>query len=92
MNDAYEFRMASRGDEPALRDLLAAASLPVDDLSIDAQEYLLARSGAELVGCVGLEACGDAGLFRSFAVAIAGARVSARRCSTGSSRAPSCAG
>ena len=68
MNDAIEFRLASGADEPALRALLASASLPVDDLSIDTQEFLLAHSGATLVGCVGFEAYGDAGLLRSFAV------------------------
>lgn len=68
MSDAFEFRLAARGDEPALRSLLAEASLPVDDVSTDAQEYVLACSGTALVGCVGLEPRGDSGLLRSFAV------------------------
>ncbi len=68
VNDTFEFRLASGGDEPALRSLLADASLPVDDISTDAQEYVVAHSGTALVGCVGLEPRGDAAMLRSFAV------------------------
>jgi amino-acid N-acetyltransferase len=68
MTDALEFRLATREDEAEVRALLASASLPVDDLSTDAQELLLAHAGTTLVGSVGLEAFGDAGLLRSFAV------------------------
>jgi N-acetylglutamate synthase-like GNAT family acetyltransferase/mannose-6-phosphate isomerase-like protein (cupin superfamily) len=68
MTDAFEFRLAAREDEPALRSLLAAASLPVDDLSMDTQEYVLAFSGGALVGSVGLEQRVDSALLRSFAV------------------------
>ncbi len=64
----YEFRPATRDDEPAVCALLTSASLPADDVSVDRQEYVLARSGGTLVGCVGLEAHGDLGLLRSFAV------------------------
>lgn len=68
MSDRIEFRLATPDDDPELRALLASASLPVDDVSVNGQEYVLARAGGELVGCVGLEACGDSGLLRSFAV------------------------
>ena len=68
MTDAFTFRLANRGDEAALRSLLAAASLPVEDLSTDGQEYVLAESGTALVGCVGLEPHAGVGLLRSFAV------------------------
>lgn len=63
-----EFRSWTPGDVPAVRALLASASLPVDDVSADRQELVLAHDGATLVGCVGLEAYGDAALLRSFAV------------------------
>lgn len=69
MSDRYEFRPSRPGDEVAIRALLAAASLPVEDLSTGRQEFVLAHSGGALVGCVGLEAYGDVGLLRSFAVA-----------------------
>lgn len=68
MTAAFEFRLATAEDEPALRSLLAAASLPIDDLSTGVQEFVLAFSRGSLAGCVGLEARGDAGLLRSFAV------------------------
>jgi amino-acid N-acetyltransferase len=48
--------------------LLAAASLPVEDVSLARQEFLVARAGGRLVGCVALERHGDAALLRSFAV------------------------
>lgn len=64
----YEFRLATPDDEPAVRALLAAASLPVDDVSASRVDLVLAFAGGALVGCVGLEVCGDAGLLRSFAV------------------------
>ncbi len=70
MSEAIEFGPAGPGDEAALRALLSAASLPVDDLSVGGeQEYVLARAGGALVGCVGLEVHGEAGLLRSLAVA-----------------------
>lgn len=69
MKDSIEFRLASAEDEPALRSLLSAAALPVDDVSTREQDYVLAHVEGALVGCVGLEVHGDAGLLRSFAVA-----------------------
>ena len=68
MNDGFEFRLATREDVPALRALLGSTSLPVDDVSTDEQEYILAISGTTLVGCVGLEPRGELALLRSFAV------------------------
>lgn len=68
MSERFEFRLSTPDDEPALRALLGSESLPVDDVSAQRQEYVLAHSGRTLVGCVGLEACGDSGLLRSFAV------------------------
>ncbi len=38
------------------------------------QRFLVAREGGELVGCIGLEVHGEAGLLRSFAVAPASRR------------------
>lgn len=68
MSAGLEFRVATPEDEPRLRALLSSASLPTDDLSVGAQEYLLVFDGTELVGAVGLEAAGEAALLRSFAV------------------------
>jgi arsenate reductase len=56
-------------DGPALRTFLQAAELPVDDVEIGRQEYLLAREGGRIVGSVGLEVAGADALVRSLAVA-----------------------
>ncbi len=66
---SIEFRLASPSNETALRELIAACGLPSADVSTSKQDYILALSGQELIGCVGLEAYGDAALLRSFAVA-----------------------
>jgi amino-acid N-acetyltransferase len=55
---------------PRVRSLLEACGLEsVDVAGGPAQRFLVAREGAEIVGCIGLEVHGQAGLLRSFAVA-----------------------
>jgi amino-acid N-acetyltransferase len=51
-----------------LKRLLEASGLPVDDVGRAGQEFLVARSGGELVGCAGAELYGGAALLRSLAV------------------------
>ncbi len=55
-------------DLPAIQALLADADLPAD---VDAHlgEFLVARHGEGVVGCVGMEIHGEDALFRSLAVA-----------------------
>jgi amino-acid N-acetyltransferase len=61
---------ASAGELPAIRDLLRACALSPDDVDGEGtQRLLVARDGRELLGCIGLEVHGEAGLLRSFAVA-----------------------
>jgi amino-acid N-acetyltransferase len=60
---------ASAGDLPEIRQLLRACGLEDGDVAIPGQRLLVARSGAELVGCIGLEVHGPDALLRSFAVA-----------------------
>ena len=61
---------ASAGDFPVVRDLLQACALSADDVDgKGAQRFLVAREGGAMAGCIGLEAHGEAGLLRSFAVA-----------------------
>ena len=61
---------ASAGELPAIRDLLRACALSPDDVDGEGtQRLLVAREGRELLGCIGLEVHGEAGLLRSFAVA-----------------------
>ncbi len=69
MTQGIEFRFASHADDAPLRGFLAGAGLPSANVSADRQEYVLAHSGQQLVGCVGLEVYGDAALLRSLAVA-----------------------
>jgi amino-acid N-acetyltransferase len=65
---AIELRTATPADEGEIRALLRSAGLPADDVATGAQEYVLARDGARLVGTVGLEVVGPDALVRSLAV------------------------
>jgi amino-acid N-acetyltransferase len=62
-------RPAGTADEPALRALLAAASLPFDDVSSGRQDFIVAAADSQVVGCAALEVFGSAALLRSLAVA-----------------------
>lgn len=53
----------------AVRPLLAANDLPTDDLHDPTIVLVGAFDGGTLVGVVGVQACGDAALLRSLAVA-----------------------
>jgi amino-acid N-acetyltransferase len=64
-----EIREAAPGDLPAIRRLLAACGLPTADVGGAGQKFLAATRRGALVGCIGLEEHGRAGLLRSFAVA-----------------------
>ncbi len=68
-DEELSIRLASAGDEPTLRALLATGSLFSADLSTARQEYLLVERAGKPVGCIGLERAGESGLLRSFAVA-----------------------
>lgn len=52
----------------AARALLAANELPIDDLEDPAIHLLGAIEGGALLGVIGLQVCGRAGLLRSLAV------------------------
>jgi amino-acid N-acetyltransferase len=56
-------------DLEAVLGLLEAATLPRDGVAEHFGEFLVARGPGEVVGCVGLERYGPAGLLRSLAVA-----------------------
>jgi amino-acid N-acetyltransferase len=60
---------ATRSDLPLIRELLEGASWPVSDISDEpAVRFWVARNGA-LIGAIGLERFGSAGLLRSLVVA-----------------------
>jgi arsenate reductase len=65
---AVEYRPASPADLDAVRALLSRLHLPADDVGGSKQTFIVARTGDELVGCVGLERYGDDALLRSLAV------------------------
>ncbi|WP_394540262.1 arsenic resistance N-acetyltransferase ArsN2 [Lysobacter enzymogenes] len=61
-------RPATAADHPALRALLAASSLPVEDVAVDTIDFLVAELDGALLGVVAVQACGDIGLLRSLTV------------------------
>jgi arsenate reductase (thioredoxin) len=63
------YRSASSELRPALEDLLRSCTLPVEDLPLDLQHFVVATAGEQLVGCAGLDLLGEIALFRSLAVA-----------------------
>ena len=66
--ESVEYGPASPEDRGAIRPLLATFDLPSEDLGQSNQTFIVARDHGRLVGCVGLEQCGDDVLLRSLAV------------------------
>src|SRR3972149_3340150 len=62
------FSFAGPEEEARIRELLVASGLPDEDVGSHLPHFILATSGALLVGCIGLELAGDSGLLRSLAV------------------------
>jgi amino-acid N-acetyltransferase len=64
------YSLASPGDLPSVRELLARCDLPAEDLRPSHfDNFVVCRDGGRLVGTVGLEPLGEVGLLRSLAVA-----------------------
>jgi amino-acid N-acetyltransferase len=63
-----ELRDLTAEDMPRARALLASCELPTDDLDDASIALVGAFDGGALVGVIGLQSCGDAGLLRSLAV------------------------
>ena len=62
-------RSSSAGDLPAVRELLVAARLPVEDLDkAPGLRFWVAEDGGHVVGAIGFEPFGAAGLLRSLVV------------------------
>jgi amino-acid N-acetyltransferase len=66
----FVFRSASAADDPALRTLLESANLPFDDVASERQDFIVATSDGQVVGCAALETFGDAALLRSLVVTV----------------------
>lgn len=63
-----DLRSATTDDQAAIRGLLLASRLPVDDLDTAAIDFIVTADANDIVGVVGLERFGEAGLLRSFVV------------------------
>jgi N-acetylglutamate synthase-like GNAT family acetyltransferase len=62
-------RPSTAADEPAVRTLLETSGLPVEDLgTAPALGFWIAEEGGQLIGMIGLERHGSAGLLRSLVV------------------------
>jgi arsenate reductase len=66
--DTIRFRPSLPADWPSIRELLARARLPSEDLAAGKQEFVLAVLDGRLAGCIGLETLDGVALLRSFAV------------------------
>lgn len=61
-------RAMSSAESPTVRALLVEAALPVDDLDEAEVRFLVALRDGEVVGAIGLQPFGRAGLLRSLVV------------------------
>jgi amino-acid N-acetyltransferase len=61
-------RAATAKDAPAVRAMLADSKLPLDGVPDDLAHFLVAERDGRLVGAIGMELYGDAGLLRSAVV------------------------
>jgi len=66
---AIRLRQAHPADWAAVESLLIANRLPLDGAREHLSTFVLAQSGLEIVGCSGVEPCGEVALLRSVAVA-----------------------
>lgn len=62
-------RHATTSDYAGIEALLSKAKLPLAGVATHLSNFLVAENGSAMVGCVGLERYGDAGLLRSLVVA-----------------------
>lgn len=63
-----KINFAKPEDFEEIRNLLKSAKLPFEDVENGIGHFLLARKQKELIGCVGLQVCGEDALLRSLAV------------------------
>jgi amino-acid N-acetyltransferase len=68
LESVFHVRASRAADFARVRDLLVSARLPIEDLS-PGQRFWVAEDQDRIVGAVGLESLGAAGLLRSLVVA-----------------------
>ena len=61
-------RRATSADLGAVQSLLSDNTLPLEGVSMDLNDFLIAESGGDLAGVIGMERYGAYGLLRSAAV------------------------
>ena len=76
MSGTLIFSFAQPEDESGIVTLLSENNLPYDDIGSKLDHFIVCLDRDRVVGVVGLEPCGKAGLLRSLAVAPA---ISAQR-------------
>ena len=64
----YAIRSAVAADRSAVEQMLIASKLPTAGVSTSLDGFLVAESGSDVIGAIGLERYGDYGLLRSAAV------------------------
>jgi amino-acid N-acetyltransferase len=64
----FEIRPSQATDLPSVLDLLAQASLPLDDVAQWFEHFQVAHVGGRIIGAAGLEVRGGDGLLRSVVV------------------------
>ena len=63
-----QFKQAPKNDRAKLISLLEENSLPVDDIDLGTQTFIVAVSNGRIVGCIGIEIYQEHALLRSLAV------------------------
>ena len=66
--DPFLIEPQRSSDRPGVRELLRRSGLPVDDVDTSPVDFLVMREAGQVVGVVGLQNAGGAGLLRSLAV------------------------
>jgi amino-acid N-acetyltransferase len=66
--DQVTIARADDSDREVILEILSQADLPIDGVAEIVTCFLVARRGASIVGCIGLERHGDLALLRSAAV------------------------
>jgi len=61
-------KKANEADLSAIIALLQANNLPVDDIKLGEQQFLIAQNDEQIVGCIGIEPFGKDAILRSLAV------------------------
>ena len=62
------YSLAQAEDMERITRLLQVNNLPYSDIKESPVEFIVAKTGDDLIGCIGLEQYGREGLLRSFAV------------------------